>query len=100
MFRGRDVVRVVSTGAAGCRAAPGPVGPITGGSLAHSHSTLTRDHFPKLNTVPAAYFQEDVIPTSYRPLALQSADDGNPELPGDPLWAGGTRTSLLLQREK
>jgi hypothetical protein len=73
---------------------------MTGGSLAHSHSTLTRDHFPKLNTVPAAYFQDDVIPTSYRPLALQSADDGNPELPGDPLWAGGTTNASFAETEE
>src|ERR1044071_1198807 len=71
-----------------------PVGPMTGGSFAQNHSTFTRDHRPKLKTVPAAYFHEDVMPTSCRPLSWQSADDGSPLLLCAPLSAGGT-TRLL-----
>src|SRR5215467_7857416 len=48
-----------------------PTGPMTGGSFAHSHSTFTRDLCPKLNKIPAASFQEELIPTSYKPLASQ-----------------------------
>src|SRR6185295_14202806 len=64
-----------------------PVGPMTGGSFAQNHSTFTRDHRPKLNTVPAASFHEDVMPTSCRPLSWQSADDGSPLLLCAPLSA-------------
>src|SRR5437667_12889905 len=68
--------RVASTGGEGCGL--NPLGPMTDGSLAQNHSTLMRDHRPKLKTVPAASFQLEVMPTSYRPLALQSAEAGSP----------------------